>query len=75
MLKVVLSHNTDKDDVEALMRFLVNCRKAKTLEGGLTLFLRLFLDEPIAETNNNIVQVIDSVFNSKDCKQLLFLYS
>jgi WD40 repeat protein len=72
MLRVVLSHNTEKDDVEAVMRFLVNCRKAKTLRGGLTLFLKLLLDEPIAESNKNIAQVIDSVFNHKDSKRLLF---
>ena len=54
------------------MRFLVNCRKAKTLRGGLTLFLKLLLDEHIAESNKNIAQVIDSVFNHKDSKRLLF---
>ena len=44
MLRVVLSHNVGKEDVEALMRFLVNCRKRRDPPRGLKLFLTLFLD-------------------------------
>ena len=72
MLGVVLKHHMTRDDMEAYLRFLVNCENPETLRGGLKVLLDLFVDPGMNGTNLNVLEKIHSVIDAKDTRRLSF---
>ena len=71
MLAVVLSNSVEKEDIEACLRFLVNCTNPKTLCGGLKILLGLFL-ETRSDAGAKLFDVFRKAMNPKDSKHMTY---